>query len=506
MSIVRRLFATKNLEALNEQSEKSSLKRTLTATDLVLMGIGATIGSGIFVLTGTAAHNFAGPAIILSFVISGLAAATAALSYAELSSMIPISGSAYTYAYATMGELVAWIIGWDLILEYMIGAATVAVGWGGYTVNFFKHITGTKETSDTFKRFTDAALVFNTKTQAFEVNPLGGVNVPAIFITILTTILLIVGIKESARVNAVIVVIKVIVVLLFIFALIPKVDPSNWVPFIPPNEGTFGKFGVSGIFQGATTVFFAYIGFDAISTTAQEAKNPQRDLPIGIIGSLTICTVLYLAVCMVMTGVLSYTKLDGAYPLSKVVDSVGWTWLSIIVEIGAIAGLSSVILITLMGQPRIFYSMAEDGLFPNWATVVHPRFKTPWVSTILTGAFCAIAAGLLPIDVLGEMTSIGTLFAFFLVNIGVIILRVKRPDAPRKFKVPLGAWVIPLFGAICSAGLVATATLASITRLAIWMALGLVIYFGYGYRNSKLGHPEQKPSESGNPEDYANTA
>jgi APA family basic amino acid/polyamine antiporter len=310
-------------------------------------------------------------------------------------------------------------------------------------------------------------------------------------VTLFTTAVLIFGIKESARLNSAIVLIKVLVIFLFIFALIPKIEPSNWTPFFPENQGSFSKYGVTGMLTAATTVFFAYIGFDAVSTTAQEARNPQRDLPIGIIGSLAFCTVLYLAVCMVMTGVLNYTKLDGARPLSKVIDHVGWTWLNIIVEIGAISGLMSVMLITLMGQPRIFFAMGHDGLLPAITTRVHPRFKTPWFTTLLSGIVCAIAAGVLPIDVLGEMTSIGTLFAFVLVNLGVIILRYRRPDAPRKFKVPLGPWVFPLLGAVISGLLIGTATPASLLRLAVWMAVGLVLYFAYGFWNSRLNNPEK---------------
>jgi len=290
------------------------------------------------------------------------------------------------------------------------------------------------------------------------------------------------------------VVIKVAVVLLFIFALIPKIDPANWHPFIPPNEGEFSKFGITGVFTAATTVFFAYVGFDAVSTTAQEAKRPQRDLPIGILGSLAICTVLYLAVCFVMTGVLNYKELTGASPLSKVVESVGWIWLSVIVEIGAIAGLTSVMLINLMGQPRIFYAMAQDGLFPQIATKIHPKYKTPWVTTILTGVACATCAGLLPIDVLGEMGAVGTLFAFAVVNVGVIVLRFKRPDAPRKFSIPGGQWVAPPLGVVMSVMLICTATTSSLLRVGIWLLIGLVVYGAYGMWHSKLGNPGKYPN------------
>lgn len=488
---MRGLFATKSLEALQEQSEKSELKRTLGAFDLVMLGIGCILGTGIFVITGTAAYKYAGPAVALSFVISGCAAATAAFSYAEMASMIPIAGSAYTYAYASFGEIIAWLVGWTLILEYLVGAATVAVGWSGYTTAFVKHLFGIKNDPEMLVRFTQAALVFDDKTHSFKVNPMGGINLPAMFITLLITFILIFGIKESAKFNMVAVFCKMTAILVFIVALIPKIDTKNWHPFIPPNEGTFSRFGFTGVLTASTTVFFAYIGFDAVSTTAQEAKKPQRDLPIGILGSLAICTILYLAVCFVMTGVMNYKLLSGAHPLSQVVSSVGWVWLSIIVEIGAIAGLTSVMLINLMGQPRIFFAMAHDGLFPQFAAKIHPKYKTPWVTTLLTGAVCATFAGVLPIDVLAEMSSVGTLFAFVLVNIGVIILRVKRPDAPRRFSIPGGAWVIPPLGALLSTMLVFTATTASLMRLGIWMAIGVFVYCVYGMWNSKLRYPHK---------------
>jgi len=484
-SVLSRLFARKSLAALQAQAAASQLKRSLTAFDLLMVGVGGIIGTGIFVLTGQAAYAYAGPAIVVSFIVSGVAAATAAFSYAELSSMIPISGSAYTYAYATMGELVAWIIGWTLILEYLVGGAAVAVGWSGYVVSFF-HSVGV----DLGTTLTQSPLIFDVDTQSFEFIQGTIINLPAVFICLATMTLLIFGVKESIRVNTVIVSVKVAVVLLFIFACAPKVDPANWHPFFPPNEGSFSRYGFTGMLTGATTVFFAYIGFDAVSTTAQEAKNPQRDLPIGIIGSLVICTVLYIAVCMVLTGVLNYKYLDGASPLAKAVTSTGMLWLSVIIEIGAIAGLTSVMLVLLMGQPRIFYAMAEDGLFPKVATRVHPRFKTPWVTTLISGITCAIMAGLLPIGVLGEMTSVGTLLAFVIVNIGVIILRRTQPDAPRKFKVPGGPYLIPVFGALFSTLLIATATTASLIRLVVWMAIGFLLYFTYGWRHSKINRPE----------------
>jgi APA family basic amino acid/polyamine antiporter len=495
-SFLGQLFSVKSFTSLEEQSERSELKRTLGPFDLTLLGIGGIIGAGIFVVTGQVAAVNAGPAVLLSFVFAGIAAATAALSYAELSSMIPIAGSAYTYAYATLGELVAWFIGWDLILEYMVGAAAVSVGWSGYLVSLIQDLTGSTELSPAIKAITTAPLFFDTNTQAFGVADGAIVNLPAVFISLLVTLLLVVGISESARFNAVMVIIKMVVILIFIFSLIGQINSANYSPFIPENTtGEKGKFGWSGVLMGATVVFFAYIGFDAVSTTAQEAKNPQRDLPIGIIGSLVICTTLYMATSAVAVGVVNYKDLAGSHPLSDVAQRVGWRWLSIIIGFGAVAGLSSVMMISLLGQPRIFYSMAEDGLLPAWARKIHPRFKTPYVTTILAGTLCALLGGFLPIDVLAELTSIGTLSAFIIVNLGVMILHFKQPDAPRKFKVPLGPYVFPPLGLIMCGVLVYSSSGASLLRLLIWMAIGMIIYFCYGKWNSRLNNPHKYANE-----------
>jgi APA family basic amino acid/polyamine antiporter len=497
------LWILKPIDKLRSEAEDTGgLKRSLTALDLLLLGVGAIIGTGIFVLTGLAAANNAGPAVTLSFVIAGIASGFAGLCYAEMASMIPIAGSAYTYSYATMGELVAWIIGWDLILEYLVGAATVSVGWSGYMCAFCKntlHIDIPAAWSHSPFVWYEAGKMLPggaVSTGQFFHDPNAYINLPAVLITLFVTMILIRGIKESARFNAVIVFIKVAVVLLFIVFVGPKVVPANWHPFIPealkdPATGAdiFGKFGISGIFQGATTVFFAYIGFDAVSTAAQEAKNPKRDLPIGILGSLAVCTVLYIAVSAILTGVVPYTELNVPHPVSLGAQRAGIPWLETLIEIGAIAGLSSVMLVMLMGQPRIFFSMARDGLFPAGAAKVHKKYGTPYVTTAITGVICAIAGGLLPIDILGELCSIGTLFAFVLVSLGVMILRVKRPDIERKFKVPGGAFVVPVLGVLTSGLLMYTATTATIIRLFAWMAIGLVIYFLYGRRHSKLNNP-----------------
>jgi len=476
------LFSTKSVDKLRSDAEYGyGLKRTLTAFDLVLLGVGGIIGTGIFVLTGRAAAANAGPAVALSFTVAAIASAFAGLCYAEMASMIPIAGSAYTYAYATMGELIAWIIGWDLILEYLVGAATVSVGWSGYVCAFVKNVTG-HELSTTWTR---APFIWDEAAQQMQATG-AIVNLPAVFIVLAVTAILVVGIKESARFNGIIVLVKVAVVLMFIATAAPFIRHENWVPFIPANTGTFGKFGISGILQGATMVFFAYIGFDAVSTAAQETKNPQRDLPIGILGSLAICTVLYIAVALILTGVVPYTKLSVPHPIAVGIAVTGSHILESAVEVGAIAGLSSVMLVLLLGQPRIFFSMARDGLLPPVAAKVHPRFGTPHITTIFTGCLCALAGGILPIDILGELTSIGTLFAFVLVSLGVMILRIKRPDIPRSFKVPGGTYLVPICGALTSGLLMYTATTHTIIRLFVWMALGLVIYFTYGVKHSVL--------------------
>ena len=431
--MANQLFATKSLELLRKQAadEEHGLKRALRAIDLVMLGVGAIIGAGIFVLTGQAAANYAGPAIVLSFVASGIACAFAGLCYAEMASVIPIAGSAYTYSYATMGEFLAWIIGWDLVLEYMFGAATVSVGWSGYVVSFLKgfgiHIPPALASAPLFY---DPATHAWTQTGAI-------VNLPAVFIAGVITTLLVIGIRESANVNTAIVFVKVAVVIGFILAGFSFINRQNWTPFIPENTGVFGQYGWSGILRGAGVIFFAYIGFDAVSTAAQEAKNPQKDLPRGIIGSLVICTILYIAVAAVLTGIVHYSKLNVPDPIAVGIDATGLLWLGPIIKIGAIAGLSSVILVMIMGQPRIFWSMANDGLLPQWFSKVHPKFRTPYITTILTGILVAVLGGLFPIGILGELVSIGTLFAFVLVCGGVWVLRRTRPEIHRPFKTPL---------------------------------------------------------------------
>jgi APA family basic amino acid/polyamine antiporter len=482
--MVSRLFARKSIDALRaDAASEHGLKRALGAMDLTLLGIGAIIGTGIFVLTGQAAADNAGPAVVLSFIVAGVASGFAGLCYAEMASMIPIAGSAYTYSYATMGELIAWIIGWDLILEYMVASAAVSVGWSGYTVAFFRDVLGVTLP----KTWTSAPFVFDEVAGQFHAT--GAVlNVPAMLITALVTIVLVIGIKESARFNSVIVAVKVAVVLLFIAFCARFVHPNLWHPFIPPQEAP-GRFGMSGVMRGAARVFFAYIGFDAVSTAAQETRNPQRDLPYGILGSLAVCTVLYVAVSLVLTGLVPYQQLGVPHPIALGVEATGQRWLETLVEIGAIAGLSSVMLVMMMGQPRIFFSMAHDGLLPPGAARVHRRFGTPWVTTIITGVVVAVAGALLPVGVLSQLTSVGTLFAFVLVSLGVMILRRRRPDIPRGFRVPGGDYLVPLCGAGTSLYLMLQETASTLIRLFGWMAIGLAIYFFYSRKHSRLTAP-----------------
>jgi len=516
------LFSTKNVSDLQVEAESShSLKRALSATNLVFLGIGAIIGAGIFVLTGQVAATNAGPAIVLSFVLAGAGCLFAGLCYAEFASMIPIAGSAYTYGYATMGEFIAWIIGWDLILEYLFAASTVAVGWAGYFSAFMTEI-GIKlppalmgapldvQGTHTLVRAQicvdpatggvayDAmshALVSAADCASKGFNLTAGIlNVPAMGLVLLLTVLLVIGIKESARFNNVIVFVKVAIVLAVILFGLKYINTANWHPFIPPNTGEFGHFGWSGIFRGSAVIFFAYIGFDAVSTAAQEAKNPQRDLPIGILGSLAICTVLYIAMALVMTGIAHYTKLNVPHPVFVAIDAAGpgLKWLGFFVNIGAIMGLASVVLVMLMGQPRIFYSMSRDGLLPAVFSKVHPTFRTPYVATIITGCVAALIAGFFPIRLLGELVSIGTLLAFVIVCGGIWVLRARRPELPRPFRTPLVP-IVPILGILICGYMMSTLPGDTWLRLIIWMAIGLLIYFFYGRHHSKLAAAERAP-------------
>ncbi|HEX5473250.1 MAG TPA: amino acid permease [Vicinamibacterales bacterium] len=476
------LLKTKSVEQLVGDVEHGgkSLRRTLSALDLTLLGIGAIIGTGIFVLTGTAAANQAGPGIVLSYVLAGTACGFAALCYAEFAAMIPIAGSAYTYSYATLGEIFAWMIGWDLILEYAVGSMTVAVGWSGYfqqiLLGFGVHLPAWMSAAPGTQIVMPGGAV---ETAVF--------NLPAILIVLAIMCVLIVGIRESARANTIIVLIKLAVVVFFIVVGVGYVKPANWSPFAP--------YGWAGIMSGAAVVFFAYIGFDAVSTTAEEAKNPARDMPIGIITSLIVCTVLYLVVAAILSGiipVLEY-KTNAQFlnaPVGYAMQVVGKNWAAGIVSAGAVAGITSVLLVMLMSQPRIFFSMSRDQLLPAGVSKVHPRFRTPYITTAITCVVVAGVAGFVPIQTLSEMTSIGTLFAFVVVSLAVPILRARRPDVHRPFRVP-GGPVLPVLGVLSCVYLMLSLSVMTWVRFLGWLDIGMLIYWFYGRTHSTLVDPAE---------------
>jgi APA family basic amino acid/polyamine antiporter len=475
------LLATKSIDELHAQEASGNeLRRALTATQLTLLGIGGIIGTGIFVLTGTAAANHAGPALALSFIIAGIGCTLAGLCYAEFAAMIPVSGSAYSYSYATLGEGIAWFIGWNLVLEYLFAVATVSVGWSGYVTSFL----------DSLGIHIPAALShapFDSIGEGLHLVRTGAIiNVPAMLIVSAIATICYIGIKQSAVFNSFIVVIKVTVVVLFILFGVSFINTANWHPFIPANSGHLGTFGWSGIFAASGVIFFAYIGFDAISTAAQETKNPQRDMPIGILASLIICTVLYVIVASVLTGMVSYKELDVAAPVALALDKYPQLhWLGYPVKFGAIAGMTSVMLVMTIAQARIFFAMARDGLLPPFFGHVHPKFRTPSTGTVVTGTCAAIIGGLLPVKILGELVSIGTLAAFVTVCIGVLILRRTRPDLPRPFRAPF-PYVTCILGALVCGGMMVSLGSATWIRLIVWTAIGVLIYVFYGYGHSRL--------------------
>lgn len=500
MSRLLRIKPLSMLSAEAQEEGEHTLKRSLSALNLVTLGIGAVIGAGIFTLTGQAAALHAGPAVALSFVLAGFTCAFAGLCYAEFASIIPIAGSAYTYGYATLGELVAWIIGWDLTLEYAFGASTVASGWAGYFNSLLQQIgivfppALTTTTGNILVKYQgvwiDKMSLPPGVTDAGLPHVTGLFNLIAVLIVLVITTILVIGIKESANFNSAIVIVKLGIVGIFLavggYYLFqhPSLASTNWHPFIPPPDG-HGNFGVLGIPVAAASIFFAYIGFDAVSTAAQEAKNPKRDMPIGILGSLVVCTILYIAVSMVLTGLANYKTLNVSAPVALAMDNTGVGWGSLLVKVGAVFGLATVMLVMLLGQSRVFYSMSKDGLLPAWASAVHPKFRTPWITTIVFGSFAAIMPAFLPIDRLSELVNIGTLLAFTIVCAGVWILRVRHPNLERPFKTPLVP-LVPLLGIVSAFYLMLNLSWITWTVMLVWLVIGLVIYFSYSIKHSKV--------------------
>ena len=476
-SVLRQLLAVRSIDPNPEA--KSRLKQVLSARALIAIGLGATIGSGIFVLTGTVAANHSGPAITLSLLVAAFGGGLAALCYSEFAAFLPVPGSAYSYTYATLGEALAWFIGWNLLLEYAISASAVAVSWSAYVVSLLGdahiHLPAA---------FVNAPLGLDAHENVIRTGAI--VNVPAVLIIAAMTVLLYIGVRGSAGANSFMVALKVGIIVIIVIAGLQYVDPGNWRPYVPPNTGVRGHFGWSGVLQGAGIIFFSYVGFDTASTTALEARNPQRDLPLGIIGALVISAVLYVAMAAVLTGMVPYQKLDSDAPVAIALDAhPQLSWLSWLLKIGVIAGMTSVILTSLLGQPRILLSMADDGLLPPVMSRCHSRFKTPHVATVVTGVFAALIAAVFPLDLLAEVISIGILLAFAVVCIGVLILRKTRPDAYRPFRVPW-APVTCTLGALTCLGLTLTLSTPTWKRLLIWTVIGMSIYAFYGFRHSRL--------------------
>ena len=504
------LLATKSLDTILGESEETgthTLRRTLGAGNLITLGIGAIIGTGIFVLTGQVAATYSGPGVVFTFIVAALCCVFAGLCYAEFAAMIPVAGSAYTYGYATLGEIFAWIIGWDLVLEYAFGAATVCSGWSGYVLSLGQDfglrlppkLAGVP--GSTFVLWQGHWELLNNalkdKLRLAQIDPMslpqqhGVFNLVAFLGIMFATFVLIIGIKESANFNSFIVVVKVAVLIIFIaiggYTLLshPEMLKTNWHPFVPPNLGRFGEFGWSGVARGAAVIFFAYIGFDAVSTAAQEAKNPKRDMPVGILGSLAICTLIYILVGLVLTGLVNYTHLGVPDSLAVGMDATGVRWGSLLVKIGALGGLTSTMIVMLLGQSRVFFSMSRDGLLPTMFSNVHPRFRTPWISSLTVGIVVAVFASTIPLANLGEMTSIGTLLAFIIVSAGVWLLRKRSPELARPFRAP---WVplTPILGIGFALLMMVSLPEATWIRLVIWLVVGLVIYFCYGKSHSRV--------------------